>query len=207
MSSSVIVIEAVGGRESPPAAHPAASGRTRATRLLLFLAVAAAHAGVIGAVIATPGEIGARPETEPLVAVILRPAIAVSRNPSVAPPPIYALKDAPILYDPQLPELHRSVLDVFGVGTMPPRVDDAEIDATRFAREAGLEPGDGATVVLRVEVFGSGELGRVEVDVSGGTPEIDREAIAYSRALVWIGGMVDGHPATVWVRWGVRLQR
>ena len=89
---------------------------------------------------------------------------------------------------------------------MPPHPDDAVVDPVPFAREAGLSPGEGATVVLRLEVLGTGELGRVEVDVSGGTLEIDRSAIAYVKALPWLGGMIDGRPSIIWIRWGVRLQ-
>jgi hypothetical protein len=60
-------------------------------------------------------------------------------------------------------------------------------------------------VVLRVEVRGSGAIGRVEIDVSGGSTRVDQAAIAYVRTLEWVGGRVDDHPETLWVRWGVRL--
>jgi len=48
-------------------------------------------------------------------------------------------------------------------------------------------------------------VGRVQVDVSGGSPRVDQAAIAYVRALK-SGGRVDDQPETLWVRWGVRLQ-
>jgi hypothetical protein len=94
-----------------------------------------------------------------------------------------------------------------GGSTVPPHPDDAVVvDAETFARRAGLDIGSGATVVLRVEVYGTGAVGRVEVDVSGGTRRIDQAAIAYVRSLKWIGGRMDEGPATLWVRWGVRFQ-
>ncbi|MDP8986409.1 MAG: hypothetical protein M3N97_15500 [Pseudomonadota bacterium] len=61
-------------------------------------------------------------------------------------------------------------------------------------------------MVLRVEVYGSGLVGRVGVDVSGGTRALDEAAIAYVRALKWVAGRVDDRSETMWVRWGVRLQ-
>jgi TonB family protein len=91
--------------------------------------------------------------------------------------------------------------------TVPPHPDDASpIDAAPFARQAGLHEKAGATVVLRVEVLGNGAVGRVEVDVSGGNRRIDQAAIAYVRAMKWVGGRLDDQPQTLWVRWGVRLQ-
>jgi hypothetical protein len=88
----------------------------------------------------------------------------------------------------------------------PPRRLDTDSDTSSFARAAGLRDGSSASVVLRVEVFGSGAVGRVEVDVSSGRPRIDEVAIAYARSLRWVGGREDEHPKTLWIRWGVTLQ-
>jgi TonB family protein len=60
-------------------------------------------------------------------------------------------------------------------------------------------------VVLRIEVLTSGSVGRVEVDVSGGSDPVDAAAIDYVRSLKWIGGRIDGQPENIWIRWGVRL--
>jgi TonB family protein len=89
---------------------------------------------------------------------------------------------------------------------MPPRLEGEAIDSAPYARAAGLAAGTGATVVLRLEILDSGEVGRVEVEVSGGADAIDQAAIAYVRVLPWAGGMIDGRPASMWIRWGVRLQ-
>jgi TonB family protein len=90
--------------------------------------------------------------------------------------------------------------------TIPPRPSDARfIGSSEFAGISGLLKGSGATVVLRVEVRGNGVVGRVEVDVSGGSRKVDRAAIAYVRGLKWVGGRVDDIPETLWIRWGVRL--
>src|SRR5271166_3918811 len=73
--------------------------------------------------------------------------------------------------------------------TTPPHPDEAfRIDIAPFARQASLQQNAGATVMLRVEVHGSGAIGRVEVNVSGGSRRDDRAANAYVRALKWIGG-------------------
>ena len=184
---------------------------TRALRrnnanLTILIGVTAAHAAALYLVAAFPSEIAHPVETDSLVVVNIRPRIVVSRLPTVPPPPIRLPKDIPIAVDLPIPDFAQPTLAVLGVGTMPPRPDELAIDPAPFARRAGLATGQGATVVLRVEVLGSGDIGRIEIDVSGGTPEIDREAIAYATALQWVGGMVDGQPASMWIRWGVRLQ-
>jgi hypothetical protein len=90
--------------------------------------------------------------------------------------------------------------------TTPPHPADTQFVSTaEFARSSGLPQGSGATVVLRVEVLGTGAVGQVEVDVSGGSRRIDQAAIAYVRILNWVGGRVEDKPETLWIRWGVRL--
>jgi TonB family protein len=87
----------------------------------------------------------------------------------------------------------------------PPAPTDAFVDTSPFVKQAGLQKGSGVTVVLRVEVRGSGEVARVAVEVSGGAPEVDQAAIAYVRAMKWTGGLKDDKPETLWIRWGVRF--
>ena len=89
--------------------------------------------------------------------------------------------------------------------TIPPHPENPLIDTKPFAQRAGLSPGVGATVVLRVEVQANSVVGQVQVEVSGGTPKVDEAAIAYVRMLKWIGGRVDNQPETLWIRWGVRF--
>ena len=75
-----------------------------------------------------------------------------------------------------------------------------------FARQAALLPGEGATVVLRVEILESGEPGRMFVDTSSGSRQVDDAAMEYARANRWYSGRVDGSAQPMWIRWGIRLQ-
>jgi hypothetical protein len=170
-----------------------------------FLAIVAAHAALVSLVVESSREIVRAPETERLVSVFLRPRVIVSQHSSTDPPVIRVPSGAPILYDSSATDAPRSTVAVIGVGTRAPQVVDAPLDAAPFARSAGLQPGHGAAVVLRIEVLGTGDLGAIIVEASGGTDAIDAAAIDYVRALTWSGGMVDGKPATIWIRWGVWL--
>jgi len=60
--------------------------------------------------------------------------------------------------------------------------------------------------VLRIEVLDTGEPGRIEVDASSGSAQVDQAAINYARTLHWYAGRMDGTPHAMWIRWGVRLQ-
>jgi TonB family protein len=77
-------------------------------------------------------------------------------------------------------------------------------------REAGDQasptPGEGATVVLRIEVLESGDPGRIEIDASSGSQQVDQAAVDYARIQHWYAGRANGTPRPMWVRWGVRLQ-
>jgi TonB family protein len=84
--------------------------------------------------------------------------------------------------------------------------DDSALDRAQFARDAGLLPGEGATVVLRVEVLETGLAGRVEIDISSGSGQMDRAAVAYTRTRHWSAGRTVGSPHAMWIRFGVRLQ-
>lgn len=79
-------------------------------------------------------------------------------------------------------------------------------DLAPFVLEAALRPGQGATVVLRVEVLESGDPGRIFVDVSSGNSQTDRAAVDYARAQRWFAGIMQGVVSRVWIRLGVRLQ-
>jgi TonB family protein len=75
-----------------------------------------------------------------------------------------------------------------------------------FLQQAGLLPGEGATVVLRVEVLESGAPGRIEIDASSGSRQADQAAVSFARIQHWYAGRVNGAPRRMWIRWGVRLQ-
>jgi TonB family protein len=79
-------------------------------------------------------------------------------------------------------------------------------DIRIYASRAELSAGDGATVVLRIEVLVSGEAGEIRVDVSSGRREVDAAAIAYARTQRWTPGRIDGRPEAIWIRWGVHLE-
>jgi hypothetical protein len=198
--------EAVAVTRRPPTTLAAERTRAIAVRPALLLGIVLVHAAVIELVVAVPGERIRVVETEPLISVFIRPQVVVSRGPSVESLALHIPKAAPLLYAVPMPEVVRPTIVAIGVGMMAPRPADVAIDPAPFARRAGLQPGEGATVVLRLEVLGTGQLGRIEIEVSGGASEVDREAIAYVKSLPWIGGMSDGRPASMWIRWGVRLQ-
>ena len=80
------------------------------------------------------------------------------------------------------------------------------MDMSPYVREAALSAGEGVTVVLRIEVLEDGTPGRIEVDTSGGSRQIDQAAIHYARTRHWNAGRVQGIAQAVWIRWGVRLQ-
>jgi hypothetical protein len=175
----------------------------------ILIAVLAAHAGLAWLLVSLPAGLHRRVETEALVSVFIRPLVVVSRDPltdAALPRAIRVRRDAPLSFGAPTADFDRPAITAIGVGTMAPTVADVDVDSRPFARAAGLKPGEGVTVVVRIEVLGSGELGRVTVDMSGGSTARDEAAIAYARSLTWIGGLIDGQPATLWLRWGIRLQ-
>jgi TonB family protein len=79
------------------------------------------------------------------------------------------------------------------------------VDATVFARNAGLALGQPATVVLIVEVLADGRVGTVEVARGSGDPSVDAAAVAYSRHLRWTPGTRDHQAETMRVTLPVTL--
>jgi TonB family protein len=90
--------------------------------------------------------------------------------------------------------------------TAPSLIGRTQIDMNAYVRQAALLPGEGATVVLRIEVLANGDAGRIEVDTSSGSQRSDQAAIDYARTRHWNAGRVNGVARAVWIRWGVRLQ-
>jgi TonB family protein len=75
-----------------------------------------------------------------------------------------------------------------------------------YLQQAGLAQGQGATVVLRIEVLASGDPGRILIETSGGNDQIDQAALGFARTQHWYAGRINGTPRPMWIRWGVRLQ-
>jgi len=91
-----------------------------------------------------------------------------------------------------------------GVSAPLPRSETTS-DMHAYVTQAALLPGEGATVVLRVEVLTTGEPGRIEVDVSSGSDQVDQAAVGYARTQSWYAGRVGNVPQVMWIRWPVRL--
>lgn len=107
----------------------------------------------------------------------------------------------------EAPELDFFVSRNEAAGIAAPSLQtDGRTGIERYVREAALLPGEGATVVLRVEVLATGEPGQIEIDTSSGRLQIDQAALDYARTQRWYAGRVNGIPQAMWIRWGVRLQ-
>jgi TonB family protein len=75
-----------------------------------------------------------------------------------------------------------------------------------YVRRAGLRRGEGATVVLRIEVSDMGAPNRIVVDTSSGSRLIDAAAVEFAQMQHWYAGRINGRPHAMWIRWGIRLQ-
>jgi protein TonB len=80
------------------------------------------------------------------------------------------------------------------------------INMAPYNTQAGLLPGEGATVILRIEVLANGEPGRMAIDVSSGSQQVDTAAMDYARQLRWFAGRTNEKAEAMWIRWSVRLQ-
>ncbi|MEO8377728.1 MAG: energy transducer TonB, partial [Candidatus Sumerlaeota bacterium] len=83
---------------------------------------------------------------------------------------------------------------------------DNAVSLSPFLAQAGLRIGEGATVILRIEVLPTGEPGAIAIDVSSGNFQVDQAAIGYARQQRWYAGREGDTPQSMWIRWGVRLQ-
>jgi hypothetical protein len=83
---------------------------------------------------------------------------------------------------------------------------DGPTDIGPYIKKASLLPGEGATVVLRVEVLATGDPGRILVEATSGSWQIDQAALDYARTRHWYAGRANGEARTMWIRWGLRLQ-
>ncbi|MBS1994678.1 MAG: TonB family protein [Cyanobacteria bacterium SZAS LIN-2] len=107
--------------------------------------------------------------------------------------------DLPVLAELPTPDAPASNI------VIPPRAVEPLPDPVAFAADAGLALAQAETVVLRVRVGGDGRVVDVVVDVPSRDARADDVALAYVRALHWIGGKLNGAPAPIWVRIGVRF--
>ena len=87
-----------------------------------------------------------------------------------------------------------------------PRILEAELpEVAPYANMAGLSTGQTSMVVLRIEVMPDGSVGRIRIDVSSGSKQVDEAAIRFAEMTRWIPGSVGGINERVWTRYGVQL--
>jgi TonB family protein len=104
-----------------------------------------------------------------------------------------------------VPDLQLEVTEeVLGLGRMVAH-PTARIDPAMIGAAAGLLAGEQATVVLRVEILPSGEVGQVVTELSSGSRAVDAAVEEYVRTLNWVAGRADGRPEAQWIRWGIQL--
>jgi TonB family protein len=179
--------------------------------LLATIAIVAVHTVAIWALIgATAIKANSQADSNVLTAWILplqiRPAGAL--NSGVLRLPIsLRLASPPIAVHVPTALVAPTVNRNANVTSAAPTLDQTNsADLGPYVVKAALGPGQGATVVLRVEVLESGDPGRILVDVSSGNPQVDRAAVDYARAQHWFAGLTQGVISRIWIRLGVRLQ-
>jgi TonB family protein len=145
-----------------------------------------------------------------LIAVFIRPRIREAGEPaSVVDPSSLQLRlnsRVTALLTAQ-PDFDFSVARNDSAAVVAPTLQgDGHSGIERYLQQAGLRPGEGATVVLRIEVLESGDPGRIEIDASSGSRQVDQAAVDYARIQHWYAARANGAPRSMWIRWGVRLQ-
>jgi TonB family protein len=178
-------------------------------RLAWLLAVGGVHAAVILILCNTLGRsLPRQSQSDMFVTAFIQPKIRDDGAPSVHPDLSALIMRAktPLIYIDQ-PEISFEVARNNAATSAAPSLQDStQRDTEPFIEQAALLPGEGATVVLRIEVLESGEPGRIEIDTSSGSPQVDEAAIAYAHTRHWYAGRTNGTPHPMWIRWGVRLQ-
>jgi TonB family protein len=79
------------------------------------------------------------------------------------------------------------------------------VDASAFAIQAGLVPGESVTIILQVNVLPDGSAGAIALQSSSGNPSADSEAIAFARALRWIPGTLQRRAVSMLIQYAVTL--
>lgn len=176
-----------------------------------FALVSALHLIAILALLRVYGHFpGPSATSHTLVTIFLRPAI--HEDNATPPGPDLSMLVVPV--DTPLQELNipapaiaydvaRNQGATIAVPTLRP---DNAIPMAPYIAQAALLPGEGESVVLRIEVFATGDPGRIEVDASSGSLKVDQAAIDYARHHRWYAGRIGNDPQSMWIRWGVRLQ-
>jgi TonB family protein len=145
-----------------------------------------------------------------LITVFIRPRIREAGEPvSVVDPASLQLRLNPRLTAllTAQPDFDFSVARNDSAAVVAPTLQgDGHSGIEPYLQQAGLRSGEGATVVLRIEVLESGDPGRIEIDASSGSQQVDQAAVDYARIQHWYAGRANGAPCPMWVRWGVRLQ-
>jgi TonB family protein len=155
-------------------------------------------------------QLAARQVTETFVKVYVEPRVRSRKKTDPAPnlSQLSILRQNPLLtLLVDIPRIDFEVSRNAAASVAAPSLDpEPSVDLYPYIVEAALLPGEGATVVLRIEVLEDGSAGQIAIDVSSGSNQVDRAAIAYARAHHWAPAMVAGAPHSMWIRWGVRLQ-
>lgn len=179
--------------------------------LACFALVAALHAIAIYALLSNGGS-SSRPvaPSQSLITIFLRPAIRDAEDTPSGPDlsMLVIRTDTPRTYlDIPTPALtYDAPRNASATVSAPSLRPDNAISLAPFITQAGLLPGEGATVVLRIEVLPSGNPGVIAIDASSGSRQIDQAAINYARQHRWYAGRAGDTPIAMWIRWGVRLQ-
>jgi len=180
-------------------------------QLVGFGLVVALHLLAIATLLQSYGHFpGPAATSHTLTTIFLRPAIREADG--LPPGPDLSMLVIPI--DAPLPNLNLSALPIAyevarnGGATIaaPTLRPDNAVALAPFIAQAALLPGEGATVVLRIEVLTTGEPGRIDIDASSGSRQVDQAAMDYARLHRWYAGRIGEHPQSMWIRWGVRLQ-
>jgi len=176
-----------------------------------FALVAVLHLIAISGLLEAYGHFPSRAQTqETLTTIFLQPAIHegpnAARGPNASMLVIPIDAPLPVLNIPAPPIAYETTRAEGATITAPTLRPDNAVPMAPFISEAALLPGEGATVVLRIEVLTSGEPGRIDVDVSSGSRQVDQAAIDYAREHRWYAGRLSDNPRAMWIRWGIRLQ-
>jgi TonB family protein len=178
-------------------------------RLALLLAVGGVHAVVILTLCNTfGGSLPRQSANDLFVTAFIQPKIRDDGAPTAYPDLSALIMRArtPLIHIEQ-PEISFEVSRNNAASSAAPTLQDSgQRDTEPFIKQAALLPGEGVTVVLRIEVLESGEPGRIEIDTSSGSAQVDEAAIAYAHTRHWYAGRTNGTPHPMWIRWGVRLQ-
>ena len=182
-----------------------------ARHLTGFALVAVLHAAAISVLLQSYGHFPSRERaSEALTTLFLRPAIHEGKSTLLGPDASMLIvpTDTPIpeLNIPAPPIAYETARAEGAAITAPTLRPDNAVPMAPFVAQAALLPGEGATVVLKIEVLTTGEPGSIEVDASSGSRQVDGAAIDYARQHRWYAGRVGQISESMWIRWGVRLQ-